>query len=165
MISKSTTGGDVKQAYLAIATDEETTLGGVDTEAGERVDFDLLHSTNHIVQQTKPLCSHDTIRTICDKNKDPKVRQPAVLVLPVIQPAEHPSNLPKHNHTSPAPLLHHRILRMRILGCSEGIKREFCSPGRILGCLEGLLAGAWLAVSLSATVGVRLGICRIMGVC
>jgi len=31
-------------AYFAVAANEELALAGIDTVAGERVDFDLLHS-------------------------------------------------------------------------------------------------------------------------
>jgi hypothetical protein len=36
--------------HLAVATDEKSTLAGVDTVTGKRVDLELLHSRNIISQ-------------------------------------------------------------------------------------------------------------------
>ena len=38
----------LQRRHLAVSADEEAALARVDTEAGERVDLDLLYSTNAI---------------------------------------------------------------------------------------------------------------------
>ena len=54
---------------LVVPPHEKAALAGVDTEAGERVDFDLLHSTNlmSILQKTGNACDVPSVQRMATK--------------------------------------------------------------------------------------------------